>query len=147
MKLRDEAVGAGDYFIGPSLKGSLALTLVEIDRLARKNKARRRIVGILTDNQHVYDLANGDVQLILGSCHAWIIDTRRELKSLSEELQAGITRMINGLCDIVTSERRPGIVTFSCPVVKSFAMSVGDQYPTINFVYPDKSPLTVILQP
>lgn len=151
LKLRNEAAGADGYFIGPALEGSLALTLVEIDRLLRKNKARRRVLGILADDLNVRDLENGEVQLILGSCNAWIIDTRRELKNPSEELLEGVTNMINGFCDIVTSARRPAVVTFSCLAVKSFVMSVADQYPTINFVDPNRvimnSPLAVILQP
>ena len=72
LKLRNEAAGADGYFIGPALEGSLALTLVEIDRLLRKNKARRRVLGILTDDPNVRDLENGEVQLILGSCNGCV---------------------------------------------------------------------------
>lgn len=149
--LRDDAARVDDYFVGPPLECSLALTLMEIDHLLRKNKARRRIIGVLTDKLHVDDLENVSVWPILGSCHAWIIDPSRELKILSEELQDNITKMINGLCDIAANERRPVVARFSCPIVKSFVMSIEDWYQDINFVDSSgvimHSPQTVILQP
>ena len=140
LGLREQAAGVNEYFITSPLKRSLVSDLVEIDRCLRKNKARRRIVGVLGGP------GSDEVQLILGMCHAHIIDPSDEMESLSEELQKGVAETVNHLCEIVNKEKRSVNITFSCPIVNRFAAHLAYQHPTINFVDSD-SPVTITLQP
>jgi hypothetical protein len=149
--LRAEAAKTDYYFIGSPVGFSTALSLVELDRSTRRNKARRRIVGFLAEGPHNDSPENGQVRPILGSCHAWIIDPSRGREHLTAELQELIIEMIISLCAIAASKRRAVIVTFACPAVKSFAMSAATQCSTVKFVEDAgaimDSRLTAILQP
>jgi hypothetical protein len=153
LELRAEAAEVEGYFVGPAIELSLALTLVEIDRSLRKNKSRRRIVGILSDSLSVTDL-DGDksmVQLILGSCNAWIIDLSHAREYFTDDLRQSIADMVKSLCDVAVDKGRSVTVTFSCPAVKDFAIDIANQCPNINLVEPKESTttsrLTAILQP
>lgn len=152
-KLRARAAEADDYFLGPMLDFSHALTLIEIDHRLRKNKARRRIVGLLASSLDVDDLDNSEVQPIFSVCHAWIIDPFHNLKCLNQDLQDRIHQLINSLIDIATHEKRLIVMTFSCSVVKSFAASIANQNSSIQWLESETSDteshsgLRVILKP
>lgn len=147
LGLREQAAEVNEYFISSPLKRSLVSDLVEIDRCLRKNKARRRIVGVLDGP------GNDEVQLILGTCDGRIIDPSRdiidpsrEMESVSEELQQGAAEAVNRLCAIADREKRSVNVIFSYPAIGRFAMSLASQHLTINFVDSGSS-RTITLQP
>jgi hypothetical protein len=133
-RLRAEAAKVDDYFLGLPIDFSHALTLVEIDHLLRKNKPRRRIVGLLIDKWDINDLERAEVQPILGSCHARIIDPFYAPEHLNDELQNDITRLTNGLINIAAQKNRLVVVTFSCSTVRDFATSIADRNPTIHWI-------------
>jgi hypothetical protein len=151
LTLRDEAVATDGYFIGPPVKRVLASELIEIDRKVRKNPVRRRIVGMLAQNLNIDHQESNEFKLILGVCHAFIIDPTYELGDLSDEFRERVTETVGRLCTIVSETKLPVIVTFSCLAIKNFATDFKAQYPAINFITSDEmtldSELTIILQP
>ena len=131
LGLRDDAAGVDEYFIAPSMGGLLALNLIEIDCKVRKNKARRRIIAVITRDLDLANLAKNGINLVLGPCHAKIIDPSREMHNLPAEIEEGAVELAKGLCNIAVREKSVVVVTLSCSAVKSIVINVADQYPNI----------------
>jgi hypothetical protein len=147
LGLRAEAAQVEGHFVGSPIKRPLGSNLVAIDRSMRKNEERRRIIAMIARTPHPDDLESGDVQLILGKCHTLIIDPRPKLWDITPELREEVSAMVNRLCNIAATEKRPVIITFSCSDIKNLALTLADQYPNISFTRCRRiSPLTVVLQ-
>jgi hypothetical protein len=126
--LREEAATSTEgYFVTSPIERILTTELIEIDRHMRKNKSRRRIIALLGNPE------TAEARLILGRCHARVIDTSGEVGYLPEGFRSDIEGVVASLCNIAANETDPIIVSFSCSRVRTAAMSFAARYPSLTF--------------